>query len=131
MKGYISALCVIFLSGCSAKYNSAMIQKNDELLTKDREIIIAVPANGVYLQKEYPGSGSITANIIKSAFSRYTDNVKIIAECKDISCLTSSLSIARGYYVVPEILHWEDRATEWSGIHKSRLSRLPKTTISR
>ncbi|AUC44822.1 DUF4823 domain-containing protein [Dickeya solani] len=116
MKNYFLVSCVIFLSGCSAKYNAAMIQKNYELLTKDKEIIIAVSDNGVYLQKEYAGSGSITANVIKSAFSRYSDNIKIIGECKDINCLVSSFPVASGYYVVPQILHWEDRATEWSGI---------------
>lgn len=33
-----------------------------------------------------------------------------------MGCLEKTQAQPYGYYVIPEILHWEDRATEWSGI---------------
>ncbi|UMO89117.1 DUF4823 domain-containing protein [Pectobacterium sp. PL64] len=116
MRKFFIAFSIIFLAGCSAKYNSTAIQKNEELLIKNKEIVIAVPANGIYSTQEYAGSGSSTANVIKAAFLRYSDNVKTISECSNMNCLVSKSPVSDGYYIVPQILHWEDRATEWSGI---------------
>jgi hypothetical protein len=46
---------------------------------------------------------------------RYSDKVSISRECSEIVCLKSKNTLPAGYYVVPQILHWEDRATQWSG----------------
>ena len=35
---------------------------------------------------------------------------------KHLPCLKSNTAGPFDYYVIPEILHWEDRATEWSGL---------------
>jgi hypothetical protein len=35
-------------------------------------------------------------------------------ECQNLECLQGKAASA-SYYVVPEILYWEDRNTEWSG----------------
>ncbi|CAI1494355.1 Uncharacterised protein [Serratia quinivorans] len=117
MKGLLLfSSAILLLTGCSAKYNTNDIQKNTELLIKDTAIVIAIPADGVYETHSYAGSGNGTATAVKAAFSRHSDNVSIFADCKDIACLKNNHPIIRGYYVIPQILHWEDRATEWSGI---------------
>ena len=38
------------------------------------------------------------------------------SDCSDLPCLQAEGKDKYTYYVVPEILHWEDRATEWSGL---------------
>ncbi|HCR58923.1 DUF4823 domain-containing protein [Raoultella terrigena] len=110
------AITGLLLGGCSAKYNTAEVTKSTELLLKNKMVVIAQPTNGVYETKTYNGSGAATALAIQSAFSRYTDNVSIVPECTTLSCLKDKRPLSEGYYVVPQILHWEDRATEWSGI---------------
>jgi len=108
-------MVAISLVGCSAKYNVNNIQNSSELLIKDVPIAIAKPVDGTYETRTYSGSGLATASAVKSAFLRYTDNVVVYDDCTDLDCLKKNDGINRGYYVVPQILHWEDRATEWSG----------------
>ncbi|MBA7847666.1 DUF4823 domain-containing protein [Klebsiella sp. RHBSTW-00484] len=110
------ALGGVLLAGCSAKYNTASVTKSTELLVKNKTVVVALPENGVYETRVYSGSGAATAQVIQSAFSRYTDSVFTIPGCAELECLKKKRSLSEGYYVVPQILHWEDRATEWSGI---------------
>ncbi|EMU1126976.1 DUF4823 domain-containing protein [Citrobacter sp. CK184] len=116
MKRFLLVSAVILLAGCSAKYNTNNIQSNTEQLVKDAPVAISMPSDGVYETRTYAGSGNSTATALKAAFLRHSDNVAIYADCEDVTCLKNNHTIHHGYYVVPQILHWEDRATEWSGI---------------
>jgi len=50
------------------------------------------------------------------AFLRHTKGVSITTNCSSIdSCLNEAKDSGYSYLVYPEILHWEERATEWSG----------------
>ena len=108
-------LAVGLLVGCSAKYSTNDVHKNTELLKRNLPVVIAMPADGVYSTQTYAGSGRLTADSIRSAFMKYSDSVKLSMVCEDVVCLKEKNTLAQGYYVVPEITHWEDRATEWSG----------------
>ncbi|MEL0550759.1 uncharacterized protein DUF4823 [Raoultella sp. BIGb0399] len=110
------ALGGLLLSGCSAKYQSAEVTKSTELLMKNKPVVIAQPENGVYQTTVYNGSGATSAQAVLAAFSHYTDNASVVPVCSTLSCLKEKHTLTEGYYVVPQILHWEDRATEWSGI---------------
>lgn len=56
----------------------------------------------------------MTANAARAAFARYSSSTKVIGSCSRENCFTELVGNS-GYLVVPIILHWEDRATEWSG----------------
>ncbi|HFF8547281.1 TPA: DUF4823 domain-containing protein [Kluyvera cryocrescens] len=116
MNRILALFAAIILAGCSAKYNTNNIQNTSELLLKDLPIAITSPVDGVYETTTYAGSGGATSAAVKAAFLRHTDKVKVYPDCEDVDCLKNKHAISRGYYVVPNILHWEDRATEWSGI---------------
>lgn len=111
-------LLIIFTSilatGCTAKYMQNDVSTNQGKLDSRQPVTIATPVDGRYDAKAYSGSGEMTATAVRAAFSRYSNQVKVIPTCQDIACLRQHST--SGYYVVPEILHWEDRATEWSGI---------------
>ena len=114
---YLALITVISLvSGCASTYEQTSLTEPTEKLQSGRSILIATPANGFYETKEYIGSGDSTARAVRAAFARYSNKVAVSAECSDLDCLKSSQSTPGGYYVVPEILHWEDRNTEWSGL---------------
>lgn len=104
------------LVGCSAKYNTNNVQENTEQLKKDTPVLISKPTDGFYEAQQYSGSGAASAAAVRAAFLKYSDQVTIVQDCADVECMKTKHAIARGYYVVPQILHWEDRATEWSGI---------------
>jgi len=100
------------LSGCTATYKQeALIQPNINLV-RGKSVAIATPINGFYKTEEYQSSGKMTSLAVQSAFARFSSIITVIPECKNIACLKDSNHY---YYVIPEILHWEERATEWSG----------------
>ena len=109
-------LFISFASGCASTYQETALKPPTEKLQSGASLLIATPANGVYETKEYAGSGDSTARAVRAAFARYSNDVNVSAECRDLECLQNSQPTGVDYYVVPEILHWEDRNTEWSGI---------------
>lgn len=104
----------LFLAGCSAKYQSLDIKQSNERLKPNEKVFIATPKNGFYSETVYQSSGQETASAVQAAFSRYTDSVTISSQCTDVECLARTYPLQTGLFVVPSILHWEDRATEWS-----------------
>lgn len=100
---------------CTPTYNQANLHPNSQSLDSSKGVLIAIPRDGWYGNQRYQNSGTMTANAVKSAFSRYALTVNTIDQCADASCLASIDTDKYGYFVQPVILHWEDRATEWSG----------------
>ncbi|MBK9446114.1 MAG: DUF4823 domain-containing protein [Betaproteobacteria bacterium] len=109
-------MAAVLASGCAATYVQRGLIEPTNKLSRDRPVLISTPANGVYGKTEYRASGQITATEVRAAFSRHALGTKVISECRDLQCLSRQTPSVRAYLVVPEILHWEDRATEWSGI---------------
>jgi hypothetical protein len=96
-----------------ARTQTTVIAVPSVKLLRDKSIAIALPVDGSYSSKIYAGSGDMTAQVLKAAFARYTNNVSILRDCHDIKCIQAASGF--DYVVLPEILHWEDRNTEWSG----------------
>lgn len=118
---YLTLLVTIFFaSGCASTYVQDDLKTPVEKLQSGESILIATPSNGSFETKVYTTSGHTTALAVQSAFARYSNDITVSAECNNLDCLKSSQATPVGYYVVPEILHWEDRNTEWSG-KKDRL----------
>ncbi len=111
-------LCLLFfivlLSGCSATYTRVDTSQLIVPLVEEKSVLVATPVNGSYNDKEYPSSGEMVAQVVKSVFEKFAADVQLSEACHDLECLKRTSSGNFGYYVVPEILHWEDRATEWS-----------------
>ncbi|MCL1040464.1 DUF4823 domain-containing protein [Shewanella marisflavi] len=104
------------LAGCSSTYQHSALQTPTAKLNPAKGVLIAMPKDGWYGNKEYRNSGQMTANAVRSAFSKYTNKVIIADNCVGDDCLKQLDANQFGYFVKPIILHWEDRATEWSGI---------------
>ena len=106
----------IMLSGCAATYKQSTLAQPSAKLVRGKSVAIATPTNGFYGSTEYQASGKMTALAVRAAFARFSNTTTMLPECKDLTCAKGSNTPAPDYYVIPEILHWEDRATEWSGI---------------
>jgi len=106
---------IIFLSGCSSSFKHNEFQSPEVKLDQSKGVLISTPENGWYEETEYRSSGRMTANAVRSAFSKNSSKVTIATDCKGEACLASIDTETYGYFVQPIILHWEDRATEWSG----------------
>ena len=107
-------LVSILATGCTAKYAQQDVFSNQAKLDRQMPVTIATPVDGSYETTPYPASGDMTAAAVKTAFSYYTNRVTVMGACRELSCLRQNRP--SGYYVIPQILHWEERATEWSGL---------------
>lgn len=109
------------LSGCSASYNrqdTGGADLSGTRLDAAKPVLIAVPADGSYQGKPYPGSGQTVAQQTAAAFAKYAR--KVDTAPATVTERSALLDAARtggfGYVVMPVIAHWEQRATEWSGL---------------
>jgi hypothetical protein len=114
MRILMVALLATALSGCVATYTKTPVAMAQVKLKPGATIAVATPRNGAYGDKTYTDSGAATANAVRAAFARYAGEITVVPECQIVACLREKAPAA-SYLAVPEILHWEDRATEWSG----------------
>ena len=117
---WLALLCILAIgSGCSHSYK---LDRSGGIAAAPRldrtgSLFIGMPADGMLGSKTYGGSGNTTVEYLTTAFTGYAARVeraRQVTPDKDAGLQ----SAARGgftYFVYPTILHWEDRATEWSG----------------
>ncbi len=117
MKWLLSALLVLSLLGCSARYQVQSVGGTGAVhLDRARAVYIAVPRDGAYGGSVYSGSGQVVAQAVAAAFSEHVSSVRIADAPLDTSeSLAVARSLGAGYLIVPVISQWEQRATEWSG----------------
>ena len=119
MNRFILFFIAYILVGCTATYTRIDLTEPSSKLSKEKSVLIVTPTNGFYLNKEYTASGRRTALSVRSAFAQHANNVTVLAGCKKLICLQKTYATNYDYYVIPDILHWEDRATEWNAMPDS------------
>jgi hypothetical protein len=126
MKTTLAILTLGVLSACTASYTqreTTGVEASAVRLDRDQTVFVAVPADGAYGGRVYAGSGRTVALKTAASFSRYARRVQVAATptvARD-ELLAAARSVGARYLVVPSIAHWEQRATEWSGV-PSRVS---------
>lgn len=110
-------LLVVSMTACSSKQRVDSFIPPTTRLSPQASFYVVVPKDARYANEFYPGSGEMAALACVGALSRHVGKVEQGQGPED---LTQALATAkqRGLTNVlePTILHWEDRATEWSGI---------------
>lgn len=115
MRSLLILLLSAILSACASTFKHEVLSAPSTKLERGRAIVVATPKNGFYEHDEYKSSGRQTAAATQAAFARFSNQVTVSSTCADLPCLQAESTPRSGYLVVPQILHWEDRATEWSG----------------
>jgi len=107
----------VALSGCADSHQWLPHQSGSAHLNRTDKIYIATPVDGEYGDHVYKGSGRNTAQIIYSAFLPRTTTVIVGSTASNLDlALEHARRSGKEIVVLPTILHWEDRATEWSMI---------------
>ncbi len=106
---------ILLVAACTSTYRHSEIQTPSAKLDSSLGVLISIPENGWYENQQYKNSGQMTANAIRAAFAKNARRVDLANKCQDEICLESIDVEKYGYFVKPVILHWEERATEWSG----------------
>ena len=116
MRILLGAFLALLLFGCEHTYEIQRSSDDSEKLNTSGSAYVALPNDGRFEQTVYYGSGKKTANAVLFAFSSYLQNVVIGKKTENMDqALKSANEGGFTYLIYPEILHWEDRATEWSG----------------
>jgi hypothetical protein len=108
---------LLLVLGCADTHRVDRKDLSGVRLSPQDTILIALPADGSYGEIKYTGSGRQTAQIINAAFAKHTTGSSISNAVQTIG--EASLAAREAgykYLIYPTILHWEDRATEWSGL---------------
>lgn len=105
------------LTGCADSHNLNI--STTELTNKiplTSSVYVALSEDGRYGEKNYRGSGVLVSNIIKSGLIVHMNDIIVAHKAESFK---DSVGIAAhngsDYLLYPTIMHWEDRATEWSG----------------
>ena len=108
-------MIMLVMSGCTSTYKRTDLKTLSSPLKPNESVAISIPANGRYNNELYQNSGEMTAIAIKTAFARHSTDAVIVENCQDVNGVKQIKDQHFKYYVKPRILHWEERATEWSG----------------
>lgn len=117
---FFLGLC-LGLAACAASSERNLSHSGSERsldpLAREASLAVAVAGDGKYIDKVYPGSGAMARSAMASALARHTDSVSEVSSfVSDDSLGQDGLGQVADYVVCIKLLHWEDRATEWSGL---------------
>lgn len=108
---------VALLSGCADSHNWSPQQNGSLRITKTDRIYVSTPADGSYGDHVYNGSGRNTSKTIYDAASAKSHLVRIGGLAENFEdAIAEAQRTDQDILIFPTILHWEDRATEWSMI---------------
>jgi Domain of unknown function (DUF4823) len=116
MKPILALSAVAMLcSGCVHTYTLTSISRNAVLRT-NATALVALPEDGHFEKIPYPGSGRTTGLALSAAFARHLHRVDSTPETAAFAVQLDKARAAKfDYLIVATVVHWEDRATEWSG----------------
>jgi hypothetical protein len=108
---------LILLSACKSTYSEKNVTAEPPpLLKANSRIYVAIPFDATFKKTVAQGSGKLTAQAIMVAFNRYSKAVYLGKFPESASeAIESARRFNAEYLVYPNLLKWEDRATEWSG----------------
>jgi hypothetical protein len=116
IKSVLHAIAIVtFITGCTS-YQYTTIKQLKAPLDPTKRVLVATPEDGWFENTQHLNSGNMTAHAIKVSFEKHAHSVKQIKSHDKDELLSSIDSKKYGYLALPKIKHWEERATEWSGI---------------
>ena len=120
MKNYtLTFLISLILAsvGCKTTTVTPISTLATKKMDRGAKVYVTIPCDGSYGNEKYPGSGNDVAAALEAAFARYDVSVAIGEQTDAASEAIGAAKLKEcQYLVIPKIIHWEDRATEWSGV---------------
>lgn len=117
-KNLLFLVAVAFCFSCTASFQvtHCVSPESRRSLPPGTSILVGMAADGSFKEKQYAGSGKTVTTEIVRALSRCIPKVEALQEPATIEEGMAQARV-RGFthFLQPTVLHWEDRATEWSG----------------
>jgi hypothetical protein len=116
MKFIIILFFLAMMTGCASTYKMDSYEAPVQILQKNATAYVMKAVDGSYGTIPYPGSGISLSNATRNAVLLHLKQVKKATHVEGINeALSHAEEMGFTYVFEPTILHWEDRATEWSG----------------
>lgn len=121
IKSIIVLAFAFLLIGCATPYEesyqtTSLLNTRTSAISESAEFIVAVEGEGAYAGRPKDGSGAVVRTAMVEALSAHVSGVTI---APGFLSEAEAIADARGrgvdYLVYLRILHWESRATAWSG----------------
>lgn len=115
---WTGVLLAVFITSCS---DTTTFKRLDgasapPLFETGGKALVSLPQDGNYGDTNYVGSGKMTVAATQTAFAPYFGEVEALNTSR---LMEEEVEMARSggyrFLIRPVILHWEDRATAWSG----------------
>ncbi|WP_052065341.1 DUF4823 domain-containing protein [Thalassospira australica] len=108
-------VAALSLGACSSKYRTDNHQVV-ETVTTGKSFYILQPADGIFGDINYAGSGRMLANELHKQLIPYSSKVVKAStiETRE-NAFNKAQNLQLNVLIDAQIMHWEDRATEWSG----------------
>src|SRR4051812_43959358 len=114
----LGVIVALILTGCASdrvRYRSSMPLSAP--LDSAARVYVSVPQDGLYNLQRYEYSGVATAFALGEAARGRFAGVDVGNEFQsDQQAREAAGRFKARYVIAPMILHWEDRATAWSGL---------------
>ena len=112
----------MLLCSCVSTYQVVSDNGASDIISKSDNVLVLTPEDAMFGSIFYAGSGKSLAMRIATIFREYGVHAKV-SEAMDMSELAVQDVESADFIVIPEIYHWEDRATVWSAIaDKSKIA---------
>lgn len=118
MKKILMAVCLLSLWGCADSHSLNVSGANvTTTINSTESVYVALSKDGSYGDNHYGGSGMMLSQSIQSSLLQRLQKVEIARKSELFpAALNSAKNGGYDYLFYPIIMHWEDRATEWSAI---------------
>ena len=111
----IFAIALAMLTtGCTASYQHMTLNQPTNVLYPQSRFLLVTPVNGMYGNTVYPSSGFEVIQALTKELQHYTNAIATIPVPVTIEQIYPQDLAQTDYVIIPQILHWEDRATGWS-----------------
>lgn len=115
MKRMIITLLLCFCFAGCAHMNITPVSSSPEKLDKTGKVLVVAAEDGRYGATTYAGTGDEFASLLIIEFAKYASGQEIFPHVALDKAIYAAKSKGAKYVVIPEILHYEDRNTVWSG----------------
>jgi hypothetical protein len=111
------SLLAFGLSGCASKYKTDSLYKPTAQLERSAGFYVILARDGSYGHRKYNNSGyMVTQEVAKALSTKNAETMVAEKNEKLEDAFLKARNKGMAYVFEPIIRHWEDRATQWSGI---------------
>lgn len=115
MKKLALAMFISVLAVSCAQRSITPMSGNAEKLDKAKSILVVTAKDGAYDKTVYQGTGAEFATLVMAEFSKYAKHCDLAPNSDLAAAQAMAKEKGASYVAVPEIMHYEDRNTVWSG----------------